>query len=69
MAIDRVQNGFSFGFYYFFVNHLLFGQGVKLMSYVFGIGFWIEGGLNYFLHLLCSAFQLLTHRTDFHGLE
>lgn len=69
MAIDRVQNGFLFGFYYFFVNHLLFGQGVKLMSYVFGIGFWVEGGLNYFLHLLCSAFQLLTHRAGFHGLE
>jgi hypothetical protein len=69
MVINRIQNGFSFGFYDVFVNHLLLGQGIESMSYVFGIGFWVEGGLNYFLHFLCSSFQLLTHRAGFHGLK
>ncbi len=69
MTINCVQNGFSFGFDYFFIDNLLFGQGIESMSDVFWIGLWVEGSLNDFLGFLRSTFQLLAHGTRLHGLE
>lgn len=56
MTIYRIQDGFSLCFDYFLVHCVLFSQSTESVSDIFGIGFWIDRGLNDFFHLLCASF-------------